>query len=94
MKQSELLTRQDLDEFKQEFMDILETKLKAAINEIQLNKRWLRTGELAEYLSLSTSQISVLKAEGVIKARKLGGTNYFNKIEIDEYLQNQGETYV
>lgn len=53
-------------------------------------KRWLRTGEACEYLSISASQLQTLKTEGYITVRKLGGTNYYDRHEIDEVMSNLG----
>jgi|AntRauTorcE11897_2_1112592.scaffolds.fasta_scaffold35742_2 predicted DNA-binding transcriptional regulator AlpA len=89
MKSSDLITKHDLDEFKQELLEAIKQIIETVISEAQMQKKWLRTNELAEYLSLSNSQISVLKQEGIIKCRKLGDTNFFNKNEIDDYLKNQ-----
>lgn len=53
------------------------------------NKRWLRTDEAANYLSISTSQLHRLKRDGVVSCTKLGGTNYYDRQEIDQMLEER-----
>ena len=50
-------------------------------------KVWFRTNEAAEYLSLSTTQLHLLKQNGTIPYSKIGGTLYFKKSDIDSILE-------
>lgn len=89
MKNPHSITIDDLAEFKSMLRSI-EKRLESLQSEANLAKQWLRTEEAAKYLSLSPSQIHNLKVNGTITCSKLGGTNYYNKEEIDNYLKNQG----
>jgi|GEM_PF-2688643 len=60
-------------------------------SEDSMNKRWLRTNEACDYLSISNSQLQVLKNEGVLEAVKIGGTNYYDKQAIDKTLTEKFE---
>lgn len=51
-------------------------------------KRWLRTKEVCQYLNISSSQLQVYKNEGYFSVRKLGGTNFYDREEIDEVMEN------
>ncbi|WP_409028929.1 helix-turn-helix domain-containing protein [Gracilimonas sediminicola] len=53
-------------------------------------QRWLRTNQVCEYLSISSSQLQVYKNEGYFAVRKLGGTNYYDRQEIDEVMEKLG----
>ncbi len=50
-------------------------------------KKWLRTKEAAQYLGISITQIHVLKSQGIIPFTKLGGSIYFDKLDIDLILE-------
>lgn len=61
----------------------------AIISKIRLSqKRWLRTNEVCEYLSISSSQLQVYKNDGYFSVIKLGGTNFYDREEIDEVMEN------
>lgn len=50
-------------------------------------KTWLRTNEAAEYLSISNTQLHLLKQNGILPFSKIGGTLYFKKSDIDQILE-------
>jgi hypothetical protein len=60
-------------------------------SEDSMNKRWLRTNEACGYLSISSSQLQVLKNEGVLEAVKIGGTNFYDRQAIDKILTEKFE---
>ena len=63
--------------------------INAIISRIGLSeKRWLRTKEVCQYLNISSSQLQVYKNEGYFSVRKLGGTNFYDREEIDEVMEN------
>ncbi|MBR9916749.1 helix-turn-helix domain-containing protein [bacterium] len=51
-------------------------------------KVWLRTKEAERYLSISSTQLHILKKDGVLPFRKIGGLIYFKKEEIDHVLDS------
>lgn len=87
MKQITLLTKEDLQEFKIDLLKSIEEKLVDLLEDSTLNKKWLRTNEVAEYLSISSSQVNKLKSEGILSCSKLGGTNFFDRKELDKKLE-------
>ncbi|GEM_PF-2142269 len=90
MKNSDLVTKNDLDELKRNIVDAIEHKLQDISKDSGFEKRWLRTQELADYLSISTTQVHCLKAQGVFSCKKVGGTNFYDKEEVDAYIKSQG----
>ena len=72
-------------------INVLNNKVDTISESLQSNnsvcKRWLRTDEVCDYLSLSSSQLQVLKTDGVLPVKKLGGTNYYDRIVIDKMLE-------
>jgi len=73
-------------------IDVLNNKVNTITESLQSNnsvcKRWLRTDEACDYLSISSSQLQVLKNEGVLPVKKLGGTNYYDRRIIDKMLED------
>lgn len=51
-------------------------------------KIWLRTDQACEYLSISSSQLQVLKNKGYFPVYKTEGTNYYKIEDIDAALEN------
>lgn len=88
------ITKEDLDELKEEIVGSIERLEQELTIEADLKRRWLRTSEVAQYLGLSESQINTLKAKGRLSCRKLGGTNYYDKREIDNQLIQENNNEV
>ncbi|WP_445665135.1 helix-turn-helix domain-containing protein [Fodinibius sp. AD559] len=84
MDTSEILTVEKFKSLMQEFISDIEAIVNRPVSE---EKEWLRTKEAADYLSISSSQLHNLKAEGIISCTKLGGTNYYDRKEIDKVLE-------
>jgi predicted DNA-binding transcriptional regulator AlpA len=91
METSKNISKQDLQDLKIELLEAIDDKFGAGNSEQSNSKRWLRTNEVVAYLSISKSQVHNLKEAGVLRCKKLGGTNYYDKNQIDEYLENQEE---
>lgn len=69
----------------------IDTLTESLQSEYSIGKRWLRTDEACAYLSISSSQLQVLKNEDVLEAVKIGGTNYYDKQAIDKTLTEKFE---
>ena len=71
-------------------INVLNNKVDTISESLQSNnsvcKRWLRTDEVCNYLSISSSQLQVLKNEGILNAVKIGGTNYYDRQAIDKFI--------
>lgn len=63
-------------------------KLESITNGSYSPKKWMRTQDVCQYLNISTSQLQVYKNEGYFSVRKLGGINFYNRMEIDEVMKN------
>lgn len=75
------------DEFFNLLKDYLDMRDKHYQEIVSQENRWLRTSEASAYLSISQSQLHSLKAEGVISCSKLGGTNFYDRRELDKILE-------
>lgn len=64
-------------------MDLAETKLRS----LKI-KRWLKTDEVALYLSLSREAVKKLHQRGRISANKFCGRLYFDREHLDHLIEN------
>lgn len=69
----------------------IDTLTEALQSEGWVFKRWLRTDEVCNYLSISSSQLHILKNEGELQAVKLGGSNIYDRWAIDQTLIEKHE---
>jgi len=83
----QLLTVQDLIEFKEQL--ILDIKKLLKENAGQPSHKWLKAFEVMELLRLSESKLQYLRDKGVIPYKKLGGVTYYNYDEILELMKSE-----
>jgi len=57
-------------------------------SEIMPAEKWLKIGEIADYLQISTEKIYKLAQRGKIPASKVGGQWRFKRQRIDAWLDN------
>lgn len=82
----QLLTVQDLIEFKEQLIIDIEKLLKEKGGEP--SHQWLKAGEVKKMLRLSESKLQYLRDKGVIPFKKLGGVTYYDKNEIREMMRS------
>jgi len=80
-----VLTVEDLQEFKiellQEFKELLSNQTSEA------PKKWLRSQEVREMLSISPGTLQNLRINGTIPFSKMGGVLYYSHDEIQKILE-------
>ena len=79
----ELITKHDLDEFKKDIIDTLQHLL---TNGTQ-SKRWLKSEEVQEMLSISPSTLQNLRQTRKIPFTRLGGVYYYPEQGIIDELE-------
>ena len=79
----ELLTKDDLQEFRRQLL----TDIKDLLNAGQ-PKKWLKTKEVMALLDLSEVTLNGLRANGTIPFKKLGGICYYNADDIETAMKN------
>lgn len=83
---SQLITIDDLKEFKRELLDELLTALKSQIKIIP--KKWLKSHEVRRLLKISPDTLQTLKATGIIPYTKIGGVHFYEYQDIEKVLQS------
>lgn len=82
---TEIVTKQDLLQVKTELLNAL----KETLSQINTNatKKWLKSSEVQEMLSLSASGLQNLRVAGTIPHTKLSGIIYYDYQDIANILE-------
>ncbi len=87
----EVLTTDDLREFKIELLEDIQKLLKKNTNSPE--KRWLKSYEVRELLNISPGTLQHMRVSGILPFTKIGGTIYYDHGEINELLQKNKQSY-
>lgn len=80
----EVLTREDLNEFRQVLLKDLKELLNVSATQ---NKKWLKSPEVRKLLDISPGTLQNLRLNGTLAYTKIGGTIYYDNDDIDKLLQ-------
>ena len=82
---NQLITVDDLLQFKKQLLDELLTAFKSQIN--VLPKKWLKSHEVRRLLKISPGTLQTLKSSGIIPYTKIGGVHFYDYQDIEKVLQ-------
>lgn len=82
----EILTKQDLQEFKEGLIQEIKQIL---LQESLPQKKWLRSKEVRKILSISTGTLQNLRIHNLLPYSKVGGIFYYNEEEIKKLIANK-----
>lgn len=82
---SEILTTDDLREFKIELFDELKKLFKE--NQGLPSKKWLRSGEVRKLLGISPGTLQNMRVNGTLPFTKMGGVLYYDAQDIYKILE-------
>ena len=83
----QLLTVQDLFDFKQQLITEIKELLKH--QPIKSEKQWLKAFEIKKMLRLSSGKLQYLRDKGVIPYKKLGGVTYYDQEQIQQLMETE-----
>lgn len=83
---NQLITVDDLFNFKKQLVDELLTALKSQPGIVQ--KKWMKSHEVRRLLKISPGTLQTLKSSGVLPYTKIGGIHFFDYDEIQQILQS------
>ena len=83
MTPDELLTKKDLEKFKQELFEFLKP-LKESQGLQQ--QQWLRSKDVRKLLNISTGTLQNLRIKGMLRYRKVGSIFFYKAEDIDKML--------
>ena len=79
-----LITKEDLKEFKTELLEDIKNLFSIKVSE---QKLWLRSSEVKELLKISSGTLQNLRINGTLSYTRVGGTLYYNYKDIEELLK-------
>ena len=80
----ELITRQDLREFKNDLLNEIKQIIKPAQGQ---SKQWLKSVEVRKLLNISPGTLQNLRINGTLRYSKIGGMMYYKLEDIHKLLE-------
>tara|TARA_B100000315_G_C14399962_1_gene505992 strand:+ start:206 stop:466 length:261 start_codon:yes stop_codon:yes gene_type:complete len=77
----DIITKQDLNDFKEDLIKEI-----SSLVEDSTNKEWLRSSEVMEMLSISSGTLQNLRINRDIPFTKMGGTLYYERAAVVKAL--------
>jgi len=84
----DIITMEDLRQFKTELLQ----EMKGIIGqgtENQQSGEWLRSAQVRKMLNISAGTLQNLRINGILPFRKIGGTMYYNRVQIEKILKGE-----
>ena len=78
-----LLSKEDLNEFKQDILEEIKKLLKTGINE----KEYLKSADVIQILGCSQSTLQTLRISGELPFSKIGGTIYYMSNDLRKLVE-------
>jgi hypothetical protein len=83
---AEIITTDDLREFKIELLD--DIKKLITISNGQPQKKWLKSPEVRKFLNISPGTLQNLRINGTLPFTRMGGVIYYDTEDITKILTN------
>ncbi len=80
----ELITKEDLKNFKTELLTEIKQILKPGAGE---SKKWLKSNEVRKLLNISPGTLQNLRINGTLRFTKIGGMMYYKLEDIHKLLE-------
>jgi len=84
----ELITREDLKQFKNEMLTEIKQLLKPGQAQ---SKQWLKSYEVRKLLNISPGTLQNLRLNGTLRYTKIGGLLYYKLEDIEKLLEGNGK---
>ena len=83
----DIITMEDLKQFKMDFLE----EMKAVIGQGKQDETtaWLRSAAVRKMLNISPGTLQTLRINGTLPYRKIGGTMFYNKAQIEKLLKGE-----
>jgi hypothetical protein len=83
----ELITREDLREFKNELLIELKQIMQPGQGQ---SKKWLKSSEVRKMLNISPGTLQNLRINGTLRFTKIGSIMYYKLEDINKVLEGNG----
>jgi len=84
----ELITREDLREFKNELLNELKQIIQPGQGQ---SKKWLKSSEVRKMLNISPGTLQNLRINGTLRFTKIGSIMYYKLEDINKVLEGNGK---
>lgn len=84
----EIVTKDEFCLLKEELIAEIKTILEENLNNVEDGRKWLRTSEVKELLSISSGTLQTLRDNGTLPFTRLNGVIYYKKDDIDDILED------
>ncbi|MBA3674768.1 MAG: helix-turn-helix domain-containing protein [Chitinophagaceae bacterium] len=81
----EIITKEDLQQFKQELLSDLKQIFKSQSSEPV--KQWLKSYEVRKMLGISRGTLQNMRTNGTLTANKIGGLMFYSYDDISKLMQ-------
>ena len=88
---TEIITKDDLEEFKWELLDLFKKMLDKKVDKPipEKEKRvWIKSHQVQRLLGISPGTLQNLRVNGTIPYSKVGGVLFYNKEDIEKILED------
>jgi hypothetical protein len=85
----QMITMQDLQEFKLEFLNEIKKLLQP--QNVLYTKPWLKGSEVRKLLSISEGKLQSLRVSGKLPSSRIGSVHYYKHEHIDKMLEEGTE---
>ncbi|WP_426669444.1 helix-turn-helix domain-containing protein [Mucilaginibacter sp. McL0603] len=83
----ELITREDLRDFKNELLNELKQIMQPGQGQ---SKKWLKSSEVRKMLNISPGTLQNLRINGTLRFTKIGSIMYYKMEDINKILEGNG----
>jgi DNA-directed RNA polymerase subunit F len=83
----ELITREDLRDFKNELLNELKQIMQPGQGQ---SKKWLKSSEVRKMLNISPSTLQNLRINGTLRFTRIGSIMYYKLEDINKILEGNG----
>ncbi len=80
MTKVELITKEDLEMLRHQILEDLKV---LSIPKKKVVKKWMKNGEVRKLLNVSASSLQNTRISGLLNPKKIGGTYYYRKTEVE-----------
>jgi hypothetical protein len=80
----ELITKEDLKEFKSDLLNEIKAIIKPGEGQ---SKKWLKSNEVRKLLKISPGTLQNLRINGTLRFTKVGSIIYYKQEDIDKVLE-------
>jgi DNA-directed RNA polymerase subunit F len=80
----ELITKEDLKEFKSDLLNEIKAIMKPCEGQ---SKKWLKSNEVRKLLKISPGTLQNLRINGTLRFTKVGSIIYYKQEDIDKVLE-------